>query len=526
MKMYFKFIVVVMLTIPALAFAESLTDRLFSAAQSGEADVIKELIKEGANVNAVNKYGWTVLMQAAYFGKVDAAKTLIEAGADVNAKSNDGWTALMEAAHNGNVEMVKILIEEKADVNAKMTAGVDTGQTALMVAAWFGKVDAVKALIESGADVNAKRPDGQTVLIEAEKSKNAGVDKAIKALIEAGAVTGQYGVTPLMVMAGEGNIDAVKDLIEAKADINAMDKDNCTALMWAEQNNKTETVEVLKKEGAKYNPLPEYISAAKPGNISIENTDDYYPGDDWRTSTPEAQGMDSEYLSRMLDYIRLNNLGIHSVVVIRHGYLVLEAYKYPFGKDNLHALLSATKSFVSALTGLAIKEGYIKSVDQRVLPIFDGNIQNLDDNKRMITIKHMLTMSSGIDWQEPNVLQLLCDLTIAAENARFGQTGPRVGSFDAGFGAGILAQTIGLKKAKEVLVSHAGNDDAEQALRMGWVNTVVPLIGSKRRRWNGAARCSLCRRRHCGCSRRRLMPLPTAWRGFKSWPAMRRPCSI
>jgi naphthoate synthase len=73
-----------------------------------------------------------------------------------------------------------------------------------------------------------------------------------------------------------------------------------------------------------------------------------------------------------------------------------------------------------------------------------------------------------------NVLQLLCDLTIAADNARFGQTGPRVGSFDAGFGAGVLAQTIGLKKAKEVWFL-CRQYDAAQALEMGWVNTVVPL---------------------------------------------------
>ncbi len=73
-----------------------------------------------------------------------------------------------------------------------------------------------------------------------------------------------------------------------------------------------------------------------------------------------------------------------------------------------------------------------------------------------------------------HVLHLVCDLTIAADNARFGQTGPKVGSFDAGLGAGILARTVGLKKAKEIwfLCRQYG---AREALEMGLVNTVVPV---------------------------------------------------
>jgi naphthoate synthase len=72
------------------------------------------------------------------------------------------------------------------------------------------------------------------------------------------------------------------------------------------------------------------------------------------------------------------------------------------------------------------------------------------------------------------VLHLVCDLTIAAENARFGQTGPRVGSFDAGYGAGLMARTVGLKKAKEIWFL-CRQYDAGEALAMGLVNRVVPL---------------------------------------------------
>jgi naphthoate synthase len=73
-----------------------------------------------------------------------------------------------------------------------------------------------------------------------------------------------------------------------------------------------------------------------------------------------------------------------------------------------------------------------------------------------------------------HVLHVVCDLTIAADNARFGQTGPRVGSFDGGFGASLLVEQVGLKKAKEIWFL-CRQYDAQQALDMGLVNTVVPL---------------------------------------------------
>ena len=73
-----------------------------------------------------------------------------------------------------------------------------------------------------------------------------------------------------------------------------------------------------------------------------------------------------------------------------------------------------------------------------------------------------------------HVLHLVCDLTVAADNARFGQTGPRVGSFDAGYGAGLLARTVGQKKAKEIWYL-CRQYDAQEALAMGLVNTVVPV---------------------------------------------------
>ena len=88
--------------------------------------------------------------------------------------------------------------------------------------------------------------------------------------------------------------------------------------------------------------------------------------------------------------------------------------------------------------------------------------------------KPVIAMVAGYAVGGGHVLHLVCDLTIAADNARFGQTGPRVGSFDGGYGASLLARTIGLKRAKEIWFL-CRKYDAQQALDWGLVNAVVPL---------------------------------------------------
>jgi naphthoate synthase len=88
--------------------------------------------------------------------------------------------------------------------------------------------------------------------------------------------------------------------------------------------------------------------------------------------------------------------------------------------------------------------------------------------------KPVIAMVAGYAIGGGHVLHLVCDLTIAADNARFGQVGPRVGSFDGGFGAGLLARLVGPKKAKEVWFL-CRQYSAREALEMGMVNTVVPL---------------------------------------------------
>ncbi|MGH2698308.1 MAG: 1,4-dihydroxy-2-naphthoyl-CoA synthase [Actinomycetota bacterium] len=90
------------------------------------------------------------------------------------------------------------------------------------------------------------------------------------------------------------------------------------------------------------------------------------------------------------------------------------------------------------------------------------------------TPKPVIAMVAGYAVGGGHVLHVVCDLTVAADNARFGQTGPRVGSFDGGYGAGLLARMVGQKKAREIWYL-CEQYDADEALRMGLINKVVPL---------------------------------------------------
>lgn len=101
---------------------------------------------------------------------------------------------------------------------------------------------------------------------------------------------------------------------------------------------------------------------------------------------------------------------------------------------------------------------------------------NILDVQRLIRVipKPVICMCNGYSIGGGNVLQILCDLTIAADTAKFGQTGPRVGSFDAGYGAGYLAAIVGQKKAREIWYL-CRQYSAKEALDMGMINAVVPF---------------------------------------------------
>lgn len=125
---------------------------------------------------------------------------------------------------------------------------------------------------------------------------------------------------------------------------------------------------------------------------------EYWPTDGWRTSTPEAHGMDSDKLAEFVQ-AAISAGGFKSFVIVRDGYIVAESY-YGINKpDKRQAVYSITKSVVSTLFGIALEEGKIGSVDTKVLECFpDISFDNVDENKQNITLEDLLTMTSGIDW--------------------------------------------------------------------------------------------------------------------------------
>ncbi len=126
-------------------------------------------------------------------------------------------------------------------------------------------------------------------------------------------------------------------------------------------------------------------------------TSDYWPTDRWRTSTPAAQGVNPNVLADMLSKIRSIPNSIDSVLIVKNGYLVLDAYFYPFQKEWPHIIHSCTKSITSTLIGIAIDRGAISGVDLGLLDFFpDISPTDMADTKKNITLEHVLTMSAGL----------------------------------------------------------------------------------------------------------------------------------
>jgi len=128
----------------------------------------------------------------------------------------------------------------------------------------------------------------------------------------------------------------------------------------------------------------------------------YWPTQEWQVSPPEKQDMDSTALDRITSYVQDSGLEVDSVVVIRHGYIVYEKYfRPPWNKDRIHNIYSCTKSVMGSLVGIAVQQGKIRSLNDKMLDYFPNRtIQNLDERKKSITLLNLMTMKGGFDWAE------------------------------------------------------------------------------------------------------------------------------
>ena len=125
-----------------------------------------------------------------------------------------------------------------------------------------------------------------------------------------------------------------------------------------------------------------------------------WPTAGWQTSAPEAQGVSSSALAELVDFGAANDMD--SLLVVRHGRIVAEAYYAPFRPGLRHSVNSVTKAVVATLTGIASKIGDVRNLDEPVLDSFAfRTIDRVDADKRAMTIAQLLDSTSGLDWQEP-----------------------------------------------------------------------------------------------------------------------------
>jgi ankyrin repeat protein len=146
-----------------------MSTELFIAAQAGDLEQLNNLLQSGADGNASNDEGLTVLMMAAANGHIQIVKELIKSGANVNAADKLGWTALMKAIYNydqdkGFPEIVSELIDAGADIETQIAYGTRP----LMLAAGYGQAGVIDVLLAAGADVRAQNEGGFTARTMAE----------------------------------------------------------------------------------------------------------------------------------------------------------------------------------------------------------------------------------------------------------------------------------------------------------------------------------------------------------------------
>ncbi len=139
--------------------------------------------------------------------------------------------------------------------------------------------------------------------------------------------------------------------------------------------------------------------AATIGNLQARAAQNFtpWPTHGWLTSTPEAQGLDSDALADALETIRARHLPVHSLLIARHGRIVLDTYFHPFADNELHDVFSVTKSVISTVVGMAMRDRRISDLRTPVASYLPESPAAYDPLKRQLTLSHMLSMTSGLE---------------------------------------------------------------------------------------------------------------------------------
>lgn len=146
-------------------------------------------------------------------------------------------------------------------------------------------------------------------------------------------------------------------------------------------------------------------SSTDQARLAFPGTGDYYgaywPTEQWRSCRPDAVGANTEKLLAVYDYAANGRFHTEALLITRRGYIIGETYLNGFAPDQRHYSYSVAKSFTGTVVGIAIDEGYLPGVDQQVYQYFpEWQQPDTDPRKQHITVRHLLTMTSGITWNE------------------------------------------------------------------------------------------------------------------------------
>ncbi|KAK7757566.1 hypothetical protein SLS62_000581 [Diatrype stigma] len=216
---------------------------LLLAARDGQREVIKQLLKYGADITQRDNTGHSPLHWAADRGQVEAVKMLLEYGADVTVPNEQGWTPLASAVFKGHTEVVKLFLEEGADF-----ATPQNGFTLLWCACETGNVEIVNMFLEQGADLTAMS-EGFTSLDVACRRGNTEV---VKLLLERGAdcMTASHGWLPLGIACHGGHTEVVRILLDKGAGPELTKENTLTALEMAREMGHQEVLKLLLEREA------------------------------------------------------------------------------------------------------------------------------------------------------------------------------------------------------------------------------------------------------------------------------------
>ncbi|XP_064610180.1 kinase D-interacting substrate of 220 kDa-like isoform X2 [Liolophura sinensis] len=243
---------------------------LMLACERGELSIVRELLENDVDVNAVDNESWSALLCAAREGHLEIVIELLERDAVLEHRDMCNWTALMWACYKGKVTVVQELLDRGANPNVK----ADHNMTCLSWAAGRGYTEIVSMLLQKGAKINSPDKYGTTPLIWASRK---GYLEIVRMLLQEGTnvdVAGMNSWTALLAATSGGYAEVVGEILEKNANANALDKDGFTALTIAAKEGYTEIAQDLLSHGAYVNLKDRdgdsiLIHAVKGGHIEV-----------------------------------------------------------------------------------------------------------------------------------------------------------------------------------------------------------------------------------------------------------------